>query len=52
MTDQSASFVGSIPEYYDSLLGPLIFNDYASDLPDVWLACSRVLCSNWPLEPA
>jgi ubiquinone/menaquinone biosynthesis C-methylase UbiE len=32
MTDQSASFVGSIPEYYDSLLGPLIFNDYASDL--------------------
>ena len=32
MTDQSASFVGSIPEYYDSLLGPLIFNDYATDL--------------------
>ena len=32
MTEQSASFVGSIPEYYDSLLGPLIFNDYAADL--------------------
>ena len=32
MTDQSASFVGSIPEYYDALLGPLIFKDYAADL--------------------
>jgi len=32
MTDQSASFVGSIPQFYDSLLGPLLFNDYAADL--------------------
>jgi ubiquinone/menaquinone biosynthesis C-methylase UbiE len=32
MTNQSASFVGSIPEYYDAFLGPLIFKDYAADL--------------------
>jgi ubiquinone/menaquinone biosynthesis C-methylase UbiE len=32
MRNQSASFVGSIPEFYDVLLGPIIFNDYAADL--------------------
>ena len=32
MTDQSASFVGAIPEYYDALLGPLMFDDYGADL--------------------
>src|SRR4051812_9656997 len=27
-----ASFVGSIPQYYDTGLGPLIFVDYAADM--------------------
>jgi SAM-dependent methyltransferase len=32
MTQQSAQFVGSIPENYDKGLGPHIFHDYADDL--------------------
>lgn len=32
MTGQAAKFVGSIPEYYDRCLGPLIFADFANDL--------------------
>ncbi len=32
MADQSAHFVGSIPENYDAGLGPHIFVDYADDL--------------------
>lgn len=28
----SAQFVGDIPQYYDRFLGPIIFEDYASDL--------------------
>ena len=32
MTEQSASFTGSIPEYYDKGLGPVLFEPYARDL--------------------
>ena len=32
MADQSAAFVGSIPENYDRYLGPLFFHAYADDL--------------------
>ena len=32
MNSDAASFVGSIPEHYDSGLGPLIFADYAADI--------------------
>ncbi len=32
MTDSHTAFIGSIPEYYDQYLGPLIFQDYAIDL--------------------
>lgn len=32
MSDQAASFVGSIPEQYDRGLGPIIFADYAVDM--------------------
>ena len=32
MSTQASEFVGSIPEYYDSGLGPRIFFDYADDL--------------------
>lgn len=32
MAEQSARFVGSIPENYDKGLGPHIFNDFAGDL--------------------
>jgi SAM-dependent methyltransferase len=32
MSNDSASFVGSIPQYYDQGLGPLIFADYAADM--------------------
>ena len=30
MTDQSAGFVGTIPQHYDRHLGPVIFVDYAA----------------------
>jgi hypothetical protein len=32
MAEKSSQFVGSIPEHYDTYLGPNIFNDYAADL--------------------
>ena len=32
MTTSHSAFVGSIPDYYDQYLGPLIFEDYAADL--------------------
>ncbi len=32
MTVSHAAFIGSIPEYYDQYLGPLIFEAYARDL--------------------
>jgi ubiquinone/menaquinone biosynthesis C-methylase UbiE len=32
MSGNDASFVGSIPQYYDQGLGPLIFVDYADDM--------------------
>lgn len=34
MSTQASEFVGSIPEFYDSGLGPQIFFDYADDLAD------------------
>jgi hypothetical protein len=30
MSDNAAGFTGSIPEEYDSGLGPVIFTDYAA----------------------
>ncbi len=32
MTASRAAFIGSIPEYYDQYLGPLIFEEYSADL--------------------
>jgi ubiquinone/menaquinone biosynthesis C-methylase UbiE len=32
MTDSHTAFIGSIPEYYDQYLGPLIFEEYGADL--------------------
>ena len=32
MTDVKATFGGSIPEYYDRLLGPAVFDAFAADL--------------------
>jgi ubiquinone/menaquinone biosynthesis C-methylase UbiE len=32
MCGDAASFVGNIPEHYDSGLGPIIFIDYAADI--------------------
>jgi SAM-dependent methyltransferase len=32
MSNDAASFVGSIPHYYDQGLGPIIFAEYAADL--------------------
>lgn len=32
MSSEAARFVGSIPQYYDEGLGPLIFEDYAADI--------------------
>ncbi|MBV9737166.1 MAG: class I SAM-dependent methyltransferase [Candidatus Eremiobacteraeota bacterium] len=32
MRDDHAAFVGSIPEYYDRILVPLIFEEYAKDI--------------------
>jgi SAM-dependent methyltransferase len=43
--DDAASFVGNIPEHYDSGLGPVIFVDYATDIATRTAACApaRVL---------
>src|SRR5215831_8730829 len=35
MNNEAASFIGNIPEHYDSGLGPMIFVDYAADQPVV-----------------
>src|SRR5437588_3029182 len=45
MEGDAASFVGNIPEHYDSGLGPIIFVDYAADIARRAAACSprRVL---------
>jgi ubiquinone/menaquinone biosynthesis C-methylase UbiE len=45
MSSDAASFIGSIPEHYDSDLGPMIFVDYAADIARRAAACSptRVL---------
>jgi SAM-dependent methyltransferase len=45
MSEDAASFVGNIPEHYDSGLGPMIFVDYAADIARRVAACSpaRVL---------
>jgi hypothetical protein len=32
MNSDAASFIGNIPEHYDSGLGPMIFVDYAADI--------------------
>ena len=32
MSDQPASFIGSIPENYDRGLGPVFFTDFAEDM--------------------
>jgi len=32
MSDDAAGFIGSIPQYYDQGLGPIIFVDYAADI--------------------
>lgn len=32
MTDSHVAFIGSIPQYYDQYLGPLIFEEYGADL--------------------
>jgi len=45
MSNEAASFIGNIPEHYDSGLGPMVFVDYAADLARRAAACSpaRVL---------
>jgi SAM-dependent methyltransferase len=45
MRGDAASFVGNIPERYDSGLGPMVFVDYAADIARRAAACSpaRVL---------
>jgi SAM-dependent methyltransferase len=32
MSNDAASFIGNIPQYYDQGLGPIIFADYAADI--------------------
>ena len=32
MSNDAASFIGSIPQHYDQGLGPIIFVDYAADI--------------------
>jgi ubiquinone/menaquinone biosynthesis C-methylase UbiE len=45
MKGDAASFIGNIPEHYDSGLGPIIFVDYAADIARRAEACgpARVL---------
>jgi ubiquinone/menaquinone biosynthesis C-methylase UbiE len=45
MSDNAASFVGSIPEHYDNGLGPVFFIDFAQDMAKRVTACApqRVL---------
>ena len=32
MSDQTAHFVGTIPQHYDREMGPVLFADFADDL--------------------
>ena len=34
MSDDSANFIGSIPEIYDRAMGPVLFADFADDIAD------------------
>jgi len=45
MNDNAANFIGSVPQYYDRHLGPIIFVDYAGDMAQRVAACrpARVL---------
>lgn len=45
MTDDAARFVGDIPRYYDQIMGPIIFADYAAEMARRVAACgpARVL---------
>jgi len=40
MNSDATSFIGNIPEHYDSGLGPMIFVDYAADIARRAAACS------------
>lgn len=40
MTTHDKEFAGSIPKFYDTLMVPLIFEDYASDLAELVAASS------------
>jgi ubiquinone/menaquinone biosynthesis C-methylase UbiE len=40
MSDSASQFTGSIPEYYDRCLGPVIFEDYAAELAGMVAAAS------------
>lgn len=41
MTEADKVFSGSIPKFYDTLMVPLIFQAYASDMAQRAVACSR-----------
>src|SRR5512133_3347195 len=45
VSGDAASFIGNIPEHYDTGLGPVIFADYAADIARRTAACgpARVL---------
>ena len=43
MNNDAASFIGNIPEHYDSGLGPMIFVDYAVDIARAACSPARVL---------
>ena len=45
-------FAGSIPEIYDQLLVPLIFEGYALDLAERVAKTGPRACSRQPQEPA
>jgi SAM-dependent methyltransferase len=40
VTNDTASFTGSIPDYYDRCLGPVIFADYGADIARRVAACN------------
>jgi hypothetical protein len=39
VSGDAASFIGNIPEHYDTGLGPVIFVDYAADIARRTAAC-------------
>src|SRR5262249_25782758 len=51
MRGEAASFIGDIPEYYDSGLGPMIFVDYAVDIARRAAACSPALRQEFGADP-